>query len=538
MGLDASNECDTWSIIASVPDPQHTRLPLETDRDIEAMQRALQTEGWLFARQWLPWLDHVDSSETKISDRRKDRRLQRQQEQMPGLLVFQRVNDGADAAQQVLFVFLVGDSPTAGLSGTQFLTAAHLASALSGDSRVRLLMPSFSGSLMSLARLLNLLKANPAGRQSVLEGTVFAGHISSRRELDKFGRLTGRAFWSGITSASDYKTAFCHTLKQYGIKAPDAAILAEDETVYGKAFGEGCEIASYTYSRDISHLRNIYMDDANADSPDKKSAPRSGVAFSVKDSANGEDSVPVFSDGQAPLSQNAVLSSIFEEFRRKRTRVVYIVATNTLDALFLTRVMRHEVPDTRIVLDNPDMLFLAAAQYPLTGTVFFSTYPNFMDGDRWLTPMNKSYIVFPDDTSHGQYGATSALVSELGIAQGNAQRPVGIRPGIWTLVLGHRGFLPVDFIDSADNPAVTPFAAPPRTWFVVTGFAITLMLVGTWLLMSVNLSRTPIWPFWLYVPIGVYAKQPILAPLACVALAVTACEFCLIFPAAVSGFQP
>jgi hypothetical protein len=400
-------------------------------------------------------------------------------------------------------------------------------------------MPSFSGSLMSLARLLNLLKANPAGRQSVLKGTVFGGHISSSRELDKFRHITGRDFWSGITSASDYKTAFCHTLKRYGIKAPDAAILAEDETVYGKAFGEGCKIASYTYSRDISHLRNIYMDDANADSPDKKSAPRSGVAFSVKDSANGEDSVPVFSEGQAPLSQNAVLSSIFEEFRRKRTRLVYIIATNTLDALFLTRVMRHEVPDTRIILDNPDMLFLAAAaQYPLTGTVFFSTYPNFMDGERWLTPTNKGYIVFPDDTSHGQYGATSALVSELGIAQGNAQRLVGTRPGIWTLVLGHRGFLPVDLIDSNDKLAVAPFAAPPRTWFVATGLVIALMLVATWLLLSVNLSRTPVWPFWLYVPRGVYAKQPILAPLACVALAVSACEFCLIFPAAVSGFQP
>src|SRR5579862_6216853 len=339
MGLDASKPCDTWSIIASVPDPQHTRLPLETDRDIEAMERGLQREGWQFARQWLPWLDRVDSSETKISDRRRDRRLQRQQEQMPGLLVFQRVIEGPGAVQQVLFVFVVGDSATAGLSGAQFLTAAHLASALSGDNRVRLLMPSFSGSLMSLARLLNQLKEEPAGRQSVLEGTVFGGHISSQRELEKFRRLTAREFRSAITSASDYKKVFCRTLKLYGIKDPDAAILAEDETVYGQAFGEECRIASYTYSRDISHLRNIYMDDANVDSADKKTAQRSGVAFSVKDSANGEDSVPVFSEGQAPLSQNAVLSSIFEEFRRKRTRLVYIVATNTLDALFLTRVM-------------------------------------------------------------------------------------------------------------------------------------------------------------------------------------------------------
>lgn len=77
-----------WSIVASVADPLHTRLPLFADRQIESIQKSLQADNWQLAAQWLPWGDRFDPSESDIDERRRQRSLQRGQEQMPGVVVF------------------------------------------------------------------------------------------------------------------------------------------------------------------------------------------------------------------------------------------------------------------------------------------------------------------------------------------------------------------------------------------------------------------------------------------------------------------
>ena len=80
-------------MVATVPDPFHTRLALFTDNSLHAIQQGTAALGWEFANQWLPWIDTVDASEKDPEKRRTERADLRTQQSQPGLLVFRRKID-------------------------------------------------------------------------------------------------------------------------------------------------------------------------------------------------------------------------------------------------------------------------------------------------------------------------------------------------------------------------------------------------------------------------------------------------------------
>ena len=80
------------------------------------------------------------------------------------------------------------------------------------------------------------------------------------------------------------------------------------------------------------------------------------VEFSLKDAESGEDTVPIFSAAQTPIAQNSVVESIIGEIRASRIRLVELAATNVLDSLFLADVLREQCPDTRLLIDEPNLL--------------------------------------------------------------------------------------------------------------------------------------------------------------------------------------
>lgn len=136
----------------------NTRLSLFFDRQIESIERSFHAAGWEFATQWLPWMDPFNGDEKDIGERRHQRWLERQQEELPGILVFRRVaehNPGAISkfTKEVFFVLLVPETPTAGISGPAFFAAMRMADELvNGTSSIGLLAPAFSGSFFSLIR--------------------------------------------------------------------------------------------------------------------------------------------------------------------------------------------------------------------------------------------------------------------------------------------------------------------------------------------------------------------------------------------------
>ena len=563
------NRNQAWSIVATVADPAHTRLSLYFDRQVEAIERSMHAAQWDLAGQWLPWSDRVSPPGSNINEQRRQRHLQREQEQVPGILIFRRFGlvDG-ESRNDVLFLYLVPETPTNGVSGPTFYAALRLAHVLSPPAHVGFLAPSFSGSFAPLSTVVNQWNhAHGADDEDrISSGEVFyGGTISSQPAAQAFTRSTEihAQFRSGIASSQDYNQVFCEVLARYAINSRDVAIMVEDETAFAHmadTAGAYCgAITQYVFPRDIAHLRDIYQQEAAR--PLNKAPTETGLSFSLKNSGSGEDSVPTFSDLQTPLSQYAVIQSITEDLRRRRTRIVRIVATNVLDALFLAHVVRREAPDTRVLADNPDVLFVAAAtQSDLAGSVFLSTYPMFFEGDQWLATGSESTqrVMLPTPDSQGLYNATQFLLTRISAAhqpnlRGYSQTPQPMPyPGLWLLTLNRTGFAPVDLIDDHKDHATgwfepnpqtgtetrkPKFPVPQRAWFTTAMTFSVFACGGCLLLFRVNVTPLLRWPVWLSVCDGRRLAFPRLVSLIACCLAASAIEWVLFLPVAVSNFE-
>lgn len=83
-------------LIASVPDPLHSRVSLLTDSAIQAIQEGVDASDWVFASQWLPWIDQADPEEKDPEKRREEREDVREQEKQPGVLVYRSARHEGD----------------------------------------------------------------------------------------------------------------------------------------------------------------------------------------------------------------------------------------------------------------------------------------------------------------------------------------------------------------------------------------------------------------------------------------------------------
>ena len=498
---------DDWKIeflIACVPDPLHTRLALFTDSGIQAIESGAFAAGWEFATQWLPWYDNADPSEKDPNQRRTERAEVHDQEREPGLLVFRRTPSPSGFDRRLLFVFIVGDTPTAGVNGDEFKKARAYMEAI-GDRRdprlIRIQGPVFSGSFYSLAQLIKDDKRDHPGHfYSVRTGTATAydGGVALQKE-------TQAEFYGTNETQKEQQPRFCRVLEALHISGKQAAFLVEDETGFSHAFTfqpkslpKGCrDIEVFRFPRDIANLRNAYHEAMSA--PQPANAPPPDVNFSLKDAESGEDSVPVFSATQTPLAQYAVVAQITAAIRRERIRLLDLAATNVLDLMFLASVLRKQCPDTRLLIAFPDLLFVQeAASAPLTGTLALSTYPLFFGSNRW---MGEGPSVFSSMNAEGVYNATVLL-----LAQTEANKPP--EPGIvseladyhwhgsalppaWLLMLDRNGFSPVKTIADAEDGGwhqrisgqgkLRPrLPSPPRIWMMALTLWAACSVAFTW----------------------------------------------------------
>ncbi|HUA83754.1 MAG TPA: hypothetical protein VMB85_07835 [Bryobacteraceae bacterium] len=472
MGVTGARAWAISTVVATVADPLHTRLPLFTDEQIEAIVRSARQSGWEFANQWLPWLDHLDPNQGDINERRGQRRLQREQEAFPGVLVFRRAPDKDASAQfrrQALLIFLVPETPTSGLSRTAFYAAMNIADALAPrGSSIGIVGPSFSGSLHSLDSALNEW-ATTSARAARLNYRIYSGSVSSWARGKAFENSVNAGFESKnfrslqfrstLASDEDQCAAFLALLRNYHIDPEDAAYLKEDETAYGTS-GDCSDVREYIFPRDIAHVRNAYQESVAA-SHLPNAQPEPTIAFSLKDPNSGEDSIPIFSDSHTPVSQNTAIAVVADELRRRQTRLVYLTATNVLDTLFLARFLREQSPDLRVVTGDADLLFIAAAnQVPVIGTLFLSTYPMFPDGDEWLTGVPTEHPTFSSPQAQGTFNALQFLLADMCATTPPIQprpwsfgQPKHDHPGIWLLSLNRVGFEPLALFDPEDLPS-------------------------------------------------------------------------------------
>jgi hypothetical protein len=495
-------------LIATVPDPLHSRLSLFTDSAIQAIEDGAQASGWIFADQWLPWMDSANPDEKDPEKRRKEREAIRNQEKQPGILVFRRgARKGQPYDPRVLVVFLAGETPTTGVNSPQFqLARAYMRAIYEPPDEVRILGPTFSGSFYSLNALLEEdLRQAPVKQYRVRSGTAQAADDGA--VLQRSPRVE---FKDAAANTEDQDKYFRRVLTELGIQANEAAQLVEDESAFGAAAarahpnqgdpGKPIEpIRVFRFPREISYLRNAYRDAVSASK--SANSPPPDIEFSIKDPQAGEDSIPIFSPSQSPLSQYGVVTNIADTIRQDGIRLVWVQATNILDVLFLAEVLKRQCPDTRLLLDHSDVLLIQAAQsMPLNGTLVLTTYPAFVASNNWMGGRQKNEpLSFPDANAEGVYNAAVLLLSKdsnaSAILKDYHWRYLH-HPPMWLMTLDHRGFLPVNTyphtkldeqsekwfqpVDPVDD-ATPSLAPPPRTWNVVaTALALFALALCVW----------------------------------------------------------
>src|SRR3954452_12464621 len=83
--LFGSNSYHPQFIIATIPDPLHTRLALSTDTSINAVKQGAFDSHWEFATQWLPWRENSTGGRESADGESSDGG---EREKQPGLMVF------------------------------------------------------------------------------------------------------------------------------------------------------------------------------------------------------------------------------------------------------------------------------------------------------------------------------------------------------------------------------------------------------------------------------------------------------------------
>ena len=434
-------------IIALVPDPVHTRLALSFDRAVEVIQEAAQDDGYAFVKAIMPWDPKAHPESDDPESRLKDRSYVKGREELPGLLAFRKVVPGSlpgKARQAHLFVLVVGESPTRGIIKKQFSNAREWIRATTREPspELRILGPTFSGSLASLAQLLRCQSASvgdepgepqpcdPAAAARAGHGgfRIYSGTITNRASVLRF---LGEESNLGATFASfqeaddvmidrfvEYLTGSFYG--RHGYEPDKIAILSEDETEYGYGGSsrapatDSCKhCLQLLFPREISRLRAAYQSsEVKAPGSDAASAPSDVLPLDLEISGADDDSVAAYSK-QAPLSQEGVLLGIVSDLRKRAVQIVLLRATDPLDLLFLSRYLAAAYPKARIVTLGADLLFRREAEdRNLHGILALSTYAPIPFADReFMHSRGNPERNFPSSMEAGDYNALRALLA-------------------------------------------------------------------------------------------------------------------------------
>jgi hypothetical protein len=234
--------------------------------------------------------------------------------------------------------------------------------------------------------------------------------------------------------------------------------LIEDNSTLGNtlstAFSEGHDLQVINFPREISLLRNAEISDGQTgnEAGPSGSPPSPYLRFSLKDSSL-QDSVPLFSARNTPLSQEAELMSIGREVHRFRSQFIAIVASNVLDQIFLAQFLHRACPDARLVFFGADLLMVREVDnVPYIGSITISPYA--------LIGLASSRRAYPNSSSQAFYNAVSYTLwrnlpgnrlskSHQPILQGYRsllEPPTVLQPSLWATAIGSDGYYPLAII--------------------------------------------------------------------------------------------
>lgn len=487
-------------LLATVPDPVETVFAREFDSMIEAMVSAGAESGFELDETCFPW-DAKDPAE-------------RIHESTPGIVVLRSgAQSSCSGSQQCLLVIiLIGERPQKGVRQAVVHRALDIAHHLSSTEPVSVVGPTFSSSAESLGLALASWSAQDGGRPtsfvirsgSTTEPAVatllqrigdssdvsidFRSLAVSQMDLQSctWNRLVRDRLGLDVRwplDSADDPVLRRHPCAPNGSGADNGRVaLIVERSAYGRQF-EGNGFRIVRFSPHLPQLRAAYELRSNGHdrSTPNGSRPadlnRRNLPLSLSRSV--VQRLPFFDGEGTAASQDLILRSTLHRLSRLKVQVVGIAATNVMDKLFLSEMVRDLVPNARLLTFEGDIL-LSHPRYlrATVGTLVASSNPL-----AWPTPgaePNRAVqSQFDFDAAQGVYRA----VRELLTGQIDGQRDV------WMSVVGRGGLYPLARITlsdtlegrasaASDENAVS--AAPrfgvddrlPRAWLL-------LVIVGT-----------------------------------------------------------
>src|SRR5215469_5788359 len=176
-----STGAETRFLIATVPNPISTHLPLMFDRMIETIQSAAGDDSYSYHSSWFPWDSEKEYYLLDDQDRAEDAR--KAQQGQPGVMTFRGPmtdKGSADPFSSGLIVFVVAEQPTEGIDLGEFRTALEWIQRLRAKTakrELRILGPTFSGSLPSLRKALSSRDLAELADPGAIK--VYSGSVSS-----------------------------------------------------------------------------------------------------------------------------------------------------------------------------------------------------------------------------------------------------------------------------------------------------------------------------------------------------------------------
>jgi hypothetical protein len=461
------------AVIAIFPDPIHTHLSLRFDRSIDALIAAAQDAGWYLDRQWLPWAwmaageQGDDAGGKDLEKLVQSRTYRRGFENVPGFISFRPIGG---RQTHPLVIFVVGDSPISGLLPQQFRAAYALTRRLQQPSgsgpasgnikELRIIGPSFTGSISSLASLLSM-PDKPGADAPFTSIRIISPSIS--RDLTsvhfnggEFAQVSPVPVFQSEGMAQNCRIRSVVDFVQRQTSSDDEvpnssereigqstriALLSEDESAYGRiavdtpppgASGatkptpgklghDPCDLSQsdilhLTFPRDISHLRAAYQKKSIWGFGSGSTGGTSlGLDFS--DPHDELDAVPNFSAGQNAASLETTVQQIAQTLTERDIRVVMLSATDVFDELFLARMLGRLAPNLSVVVLDSDALFLHQGGGEDYNHVFLATpFPSLPYNLFWAAPSGRlkdpqcTPRIFPSESTQGAYLAAGSIL--------------------------------------------------------------------------------------------------------------------------------
>jgi hypothetical protein len=430
---------DLEFMVALVPDPRDSRLASNFDLVVAGIQMGLGQSKYhyLFDRQWLP-----SASIRPLTEETASRGP-------AAITLFRGELPHSSGPRRLMTVFLVGETPIAGIDKQAFQQAVGFISSLTqavdgqhrdlsstslgtGDRRkrdrkhrgsggassgspgtgdeaaprcplIRVLGPASSGSAESLGIAMRSL---PSCEFSVVSGSATVPNIERFFPSVPSVRFTRTVVPDDVLA----DTAFHFLHDKLGWDLRYAALLIEEGTAYASFFnrtgGEMSQMAKIYLPRGLQSIRNDWEESRAEGWIDKPAGggnisalgtPRAGPRVTLVDQVTPLDRPEV-----SPLTahiEDVALDNLLRRISRYGYRYIGIVGTDVKDMIFLAERLRQLAPDVIVFVLQGNLLY-ASPRSPTSamfGALAISSFPLIPRGSR--PPQSASQSAPPGNLS-------------------------------------------------------------------------------------------------------------------------------------------